>query len=166
MLVLAIVALLVPLGLSLRDRVDAEVKLQSRSQAEIVAARASGLINPPRIRELSELAQKAAREVRGRVVIVGPTGRMLTDSSGVVARGAPYGSRPEIRAALAGNVTQVRRTSQTLGEEILATAVPVLSGASRPAGAVRITQSVAAVCCWRWPTCWCWPSWRCSCRSA
>ena len=39
----------------------------------------------------------------------------------------------------------MRRTSQTLGEEILATAVPVLSGASRPAGAVRITQSVAAV---------------------
>jgi len=144
-LVLAIVALLVPLGLSLRDRVDAEVKLQSRSQAEIVAARASALIDPPQIRELTELAQKAAREVRGRVVIVGPTGRMLADSSGVVARGAPYGSRPEIKAALTGTVTQVRRTSQTLGEEILATAVPVLSGASRPAGVVRITQSVAAV---------------------
>ena len=43
-LVLAIVALLVPLGLSLRDRVDAEVRLQSRSQAEVVAARASAVI--------------------------------------------------------------------------------------------------------------------------
>ena len=145
MLVLAIVALLVPLGLSLRDRVDAEVKLQARSQAEVVAARASPLIDPPQNAALTTLARTAARNVRGRVVIVGPTGRMLADSSGVVARGAAYGNRPEIAAALTGDVTQVQRRSDTLDEEILATAVPVLTGASAPAGAVRITQSVNAV---------------------
>ena len=40
--------------------------------------------------------------------------------------------------------TQNTRHSSTLGRELLATAVPVLR-AGRPAGAVRITQSVAAV---------------------
>ena len=61
MLVLAIVALLVPLGLSLRDRVDAEVKLQARSQAEVVAARASPLIAPPQTRQLADLAAAPRR---------------------------------------------------------------------------------------------------------
>ncbi len=145
MLVLAIVALLVPLGLSLRDRVDAEVNLQARSQAEIVAARASPLIDPAQAAELGVLARRAARVVRGRVVIVGPTGRLLADSSGVTALGTSYANRPEVAAALNGNVAQVKRGSLTLGQEILATAVPVLSGASKPAGAVRVTQSVAAV---------------------
>ena len=38
MLVLAVVALEVPLIISLRDRVDAEVRSQARGQAEVVAA--------------------------------------------------------------------------------------------------------------------------------
>ena len=38
MLVLAIVALEVPLVINLRDRIDAEVKSQARSQAEFLAA--------------------------------------------------------------------------------------------------------------------------------
>jgi signal transduction histidine kinase len=143
-LVLAIVALLVPLGLSLRDRVDAEVRLQSRSQAEVVAARAAGLVRPPRAAELQVLARASAERVRGRVVIVGSGGRLLADSSGVVAPGTSYAGRPEIARALGGEIVQVRRGSRTLGKEILATAVPVVSG-GRAIGAVRITQSVAAV---------------------
>ncbi len=144
MLVLAIVALLVPLGLSLRDRVDAEVRLQARAQAEIVAARASGSVSPLRRSELISLARRAAREVRGRVLVTDARGALLADSSGEVARGTPYDDRPEIAAALSGDVTQVQRSSRTLGKDILATAAPVLDG-SRTVGAVRVTQSVAAV---------------------
>ncbi len=143
MLVLAIVALLVPLGLSLRDRVDAEVRLQARSEAEVVAARATSLIAPPRVVQLDALAARAARAVRGRVLIVGRDGRLLADSAGA-ARGRSYASRPEIASALGGTVAQERRTSKTLNEEILATAVPVFAG-SRVGGAVRVTQSIAAV---------------------
>ena len=47
-LVLAIVALEVPLAISLRDRVDAEVTSQSRSQADVVAATVSGGLDQPR----------------------------------------------------------------------------------------------------------------------
>jgi signal transduction histidine kinase len=143
-LVLAIVALLVPLGLSLRDRVDAEVRLQARSEAEVVAARAAASIRPPRPARLEDLARRAGRVVRGRVIIVNARGRLLADSAGEATVGEAYGSRPEIAAALAGNVEQTRRGSSTLGEEILATAVPVIEG-GRPEGAVRVTQSVSAV---------------------
>ena len=143
-LVLAIVALLVPLGLSLRDRVDAEVRLQSRSQAEVVAARASAVIGPADPGQLSTIAREGAREVRGRVVIVGLTGRVLADSADTTTVSSSYRSRPEIARALRGETSQERRESNTLGEEILATAVPIVES-GRTAGAVRVTQSVAAV---------------------
>ncbi len=77
------------------------------------------------------------------MLIVGRNGRLLADSAGA-ARGASYASRPEIAAALGGTVAQERRTSKTLNEEILATAVPVFAG-NRVGGAVRVTQSIAAV---------------------
>jgi signal transduction histidine kinase len=143
-LVLAIVALLVPLGVSLRDRVDAEVRLQARAQSEVVAARAAPDLNPVRVARLTTLARRAARSVRGRVLIVDQKGAILADSSGIVPRGTSYAGRPEIATALSGNVAQVRRDSQTLGQEILATAAPVLEG-GKAIGAVRVTQSVAAV---------------------
>ena len=49
-----------------------------------------------------------------------------------------------MEAALQGNGEQITRGSETLGEEILATSVPILDR-NRPIGAVRITQSVEAV---------------------
>jgi signal transduction histidine kinase len=142
-LLLALIALGVPLALSLRDRVDSEVKGQARSQADVVAATASELIDPPQRASLGRLARISADSVRGRVIVVDRNGRLLADSAGT-ALGRSYASRPEVRSALRGNGEQISRNSETLGTEILATAVPVLER-GRPAGAVRITQSVAAV---------------------
>ena len=51
-LLLALIALGVPLAVSLRDRVDSEVKSQARSQADVVAASASELLDPPQTRGL------------------------------------------------------------------------------------------------------------------
>ena len=48
MLVLAIVALEVPLASSVADRVDAEVRSQAREQADVVAASAADLLGPRR----------------------------------------------------------------------------------------------------------------------
>ncbi len=144
MLVLAIVALLVPLGLSLRTRVDDEVRLQARSEAQVVAASASLLIEPVRAAALDRLARQAAESVRGRVIIVGEAGRVLADSSGSGSLGGSYASRPEIADALKGDIVQRRRSSKSLGEDILATAVPI-AARGHVGGAVRVTQSVAAV---------------------
>ena len=77
-------------------------------------------------------------------MIVDRSGRLVADSASEDALGADYSSRPEIASALGGEGVQETRRWQTLDEEILATAVPVLSR-GRPAGAVRVTQSVAAV---------------------
>jgi signal transduction histidine kinase len=139
-LLLAIVALEVPLALSLRDRVDAEVRSQARAQVDLVAATISGQLDG----EFGDVVASAARNVRGRVVVVGIDGRLLADSSGMDRLGSDYGTRPEIAAALRGTPFQEQRHSDSLGQEILATAVPIVEAGQR-VGAVRITQSVDAV---------------------
>ncbi|MDA0185530.1 ATP-binding protein [Solirubrobacter phytolaccae] len=136
-LVLAIGSMLVPLVRSVRDRISAEVATAAVSQAEVVAATAGDSSDLP------GLATTAARQVRGRVLVLDARGVVVADSS-PGGEGAEYGSRPEIAAALRGTPSQVERESATLDERILATAVPVLRD-GRPDGAVRITQSVDAV---------------------
>jgi signal transduction histidine kinase len=142
-LLLALIALGVPLAVSLRDRVDSEVKGQARSQADVVAITASELLAPEERPSLNRLARVSARSVRGRVIVVDRDGRLLADSAGAPS-GRRYADRPEVRAALRGSSKQISRGSNTLGTDILATAVPVVEH-GRPGGAVRVTQSVEAV---------------------
>jgi two-component system, OmpR family, sensor kinase len=124
--------------------VRAEVRTQAQGQADLIAATAADLLGLAQRRELTTLAQTAARSLRGRILIVDRTGGVLVDSAGPTRVGASYESRPEIAAALAGRQVQVQRASRTLGREILATAVPIIRN-GHPVGAVRVTQSVAAV---------------------
>ena len=140
MLVLAIVALEVPLVINLRDRVDAEVKSQALSQAEFLAA----TVDLRRPDELQGVVGLAADRLRGRAIVVAADGRLVADSAGEERLGIDYRSRPEVAAALRGDSVQDQRRSETLDETILATAVPVrLRGTVT--GAIRITQSVDAV---------------------
>jgi signal transduction histidine kinase len=143
-LLLAIFAFGVPLALSLSARVNAEVRTQAQAQADLVAATAGDLLTTASRRELATLAHTAAASVRGRVLIVSAGGKVLVDSAGAAQVGSSYASRPELATALGGRLVQVQRASKTLGEQILATAVPIIHN-GRTAGAVRVTQSVSAV---------------------
>ena len=140
-LVLVLIALEIPLAFSLSSRVDAEVRAQASAQAQVVAAAASARIGD-RAR-LRRVAREAARDLGARVIVVDTRGRLLADSAGTTGA-ASYANRPEIRAALSGRTAQGTRASETLGEELLFTAVPVVDDGRR-VGAVRVTQSVEAV---------------------
>ena len=142
-LVLVLVALAVPFALSVSNRVEAEVEAQGAAQAHLVAASVAGILGRPA--ELQRLVVDAGSDIRGRVVVVGPRGRLLADSEGPRLLGRSYADRPEIAAVLAdGAVEQGRRTSETLGGELLYTAVPVVRDGNR-VGAVRITRSAGPV---------------------
>jgi signal transduction histidine kinase len=143
-LLLAIIALGIPLALSLKTRVNDEVRSQAQGQADLVAATASDLLGPRQRAELATVARTAAAAVRGRVLIVNAAGTVIADSAGSGELGTSYRQRPEISRALQGNSVQLQRSSRTLGKEILATAVPVIHN-RLTVGAVRITQSVASV---------------------
>ena len=141
-LLLAIIALEVPLALSLRERVDTEVTSQARSQADVVAATVGGDLDRPKV--LAETVRTASEAVRGRVVVTDLDGALLADSAGTDRLGTDYGDRPEIAKAISDGANQDQRHSDTLDQEILATAVPVVEGGTK-VGVVRITQSVEAV---------------------
>jgi signal transduction histidine kinase len=143
-LLLAIIAFAVPLGFTLRDRVDDEVRLQARGQTDVVAATAADLLAPSHRPELRTLVMRAAESARARVVVVDARGTLIADSAGSAELGNDYSTRPEIGAALGGRRYQETRESQTLGEDLLATSGPIVR-AGRTVGAVRATQSVAAV---------------------
>lgn len=118
-LLLAIVAFGVPLALSLRARVNAEVRTQAQSQDDLLAATAADLLATSHRPALLALARAAAASVRGRVLIVDAAGNVLADSAGRRQVGVSYESRPEIEAALDGRAIQVQRASRTLGQQIL-----------------------------------------------
>ncbi|HEY6779951.1 MAG TPA: histidine kinase dimerization/phospho-acceptor domain-containing protein, partial [Thermoleophilaceae bacterium] len=141
-LVLVIVALEVPLALNLARRVDTEIKSEARDQAQLLASVASGRLGDER--SLTALADRAAGDLGGRVIVVGPTGRLLVDSAGSGLRATSYADRPEIATALRGQTAQGTRHSDSLDQDLLFTAVPVVA-AGRTQGAVRVTQSVDAV---------------------
>ena len=142
-LLLIIVALEVPLALNLARRIDAEVKNDAATQAFVVAAGASGRIDQPR--RLAQLVRRAGNDLGARVIVVkAPSGRLLADSTVVAARTLSYASRPEIKTAMAGGRAQGERHSQTLGQDLLYTAVPVTNN-GRVIGVVRVTQSLGAV---------------------
>ena len=137
---LIVIALEVPLALNLRSRVDAEVRNDAAAQAHIVAAQASGSLSRPV--QLRRIAELAASQLGARVIVVDSAGMLRADSAGSPRRS--FASRPEIQIALTGRTAQGTRHSDTLGEDLLYSAVPVTNG-GRVAGAVRVTQSVAAV---------------------
>jgi signal transduction histidine kinase len=141
-LVLVIVALLVPLALNLSRRVDAEIRSEAQNQAQLLAASVSGRLDERA--DLHRLVAKSSADIGGRVIVVGPRGRLIADSDDAGRESTSYASRPEIAIALGGDTTQGERHSDSLDTDLLYTAVPVVSGGRRE-GAVRITQSVEAV---------------------
>jgi two-component system, OmpR family, sensor kinase len=144
-LLLIIVALEVPLALNLARRIDAEVKNEAAGQAFVVAASASGQMQRPQ--QLAQVARRAGRDLGGRVIVIdAPQGRLLADSTVGVTRQLPYATaaRPELRTALRGVRAQGERHSDTLGQDLLYTAVPVTNN-GHVVGAVRVTQDLAAV---------------------
>ena len=114
-LLLAIIALGIPLALSLKTRVNDEVRSQAQGQADLVAATAADLLGPSHRNELATVARTAAAAVRGRVLIVNAAGTVIADSAGSGELGTSYAQRPEIRSALHGSSVQLQRASRTLG---------------------------------------------------
>ncbi|MFN8108708.1 MAG: ATP-binding protein [Thermoleophilia bacterium] len=142
MLIIA-VALGVPLLASVAGRVDAEVRADASGQAHLIAASASGVLTNRAA--LRTLLNGAARDVGGRVIAVDARGVLLADSGGTALEGDSYADRPEIARTLAtGRAVQDTRSSDTLGGDILVTAVPMVDGGRR-VGAVRVTQSTSGV---------------------
>jgi signal transduction histidine kinase len=152
LLTAVVLALVVPLALSVESRATSEFRSAVFGRAAILAARASDHVaaaNADRPGAEGRLRQMVAEAARGndeRILLTDGAGRVLVDSAGEARPGALYATpaRPEFEAALAGTVDFRRRYSETLGEELLLVTTPVVD-ADRVVGAVRVSASTAAV---------------------
>ena len=141
-----LLALTVPLALSLRDRARAEQETSALTSALTIAAnldRESLKPGPA----LDRLVNRSAAQVQGRVIATDATGIVLADSDGT-AVGENYNTplRPEMQKALQPSKptpNAVIRHSDTKQSDALFAAAPILDPGL--IGAVRITKEIQAV---------------------
>ena len=142
-LVLVLVALELPLSLNLSRRVDAEVGRRPRAR-RTSSRRACPTASTTRRSSAESVTQaRPTRSAAGSSSSTGAASCLRIPRARLPGRS--YASRPEISTVLAtGRPTQGERRSDTLDEQLLYTAVPVIHEAQR-IGAVRVTQSVEAI---------------------
>ncbi|MEO8423193.1 MAG: ATP-binding protein [Actinomycetota bacterium] len=141
-----LLALTIPLALSLRDRARAEQETAALTQALTIAASLDGetlVAGPP----LNRLIDRYAEQVSGRVIATDATGQVLADSDDLaVGQNFDTASRPEMQLALQrGKPTPNAdiRPSDTVGADILVAAAPVLDPGL--IGSVRVRQDIQSV---------------------
>jgi signal transduction histidine kinase len=149
-----VLALVIPLALTVERRAESDFRSAVLGDAAILAARAADLVPQARrapggdaAESVRALVEESARDRTRRIVVVDAAGRVVADSAGSAQPGTAYATeaRPELRAALFGGLIDTRkRASETLGEELLLVTVPVVDR-GRVAGAVRVSATTADI---------------------
>ena len=143
LLVLAVLE--IPLGIVNGRNESSDLRTKVERDASFLAAFAEDTLeNNASPRALGVAAADYSRRTGGRVVIVNRRGVSVIDTNPPAGGPRTFATRPEIAAALRGNVASGTRYSRTLHEKLLYVAVPASSGA-KVTGAVRITYPTSAV---------------------
>jgi signal transduction histidine kinase len=145
-----VLALVIPLALTVERRAEADFRSAVLGDAAILAARVADLVPQAsrrpggrQARRVAGIVDDSTRDPTRRIVVVDAGGRVLADSEGRAQRGALYATaeRPELRTALfRGLIDTRKRASETLDDELLLVTVPVVDR-ERVAGAVRVSAS-------------------------
>jgi signal transduction histidine kinase len=144
-LLLALVALAIPLALSVERRARSDFEARLGGQAQVIAASLSeALVSPNARRTLAPAVRDYGRELGGRVIVTDESGILVADSTRLAAPPDPYASRPEVARALRGERVRLVRRSEELGTSLLFLAVPVLRGGDI-VGVVRVSQPTAEI---------------------
>jgi hypothetical protein len=146
-----VLALEIPLALSIERRADSDFQADVLSRTALLAARISDDVAAARqggasvdTGALTEAVSSSAATPDERIVVTNEGGQVLVDSTGEAASGSKFGTaeRPEFGVALEeGQVDSRRRFSDTAGEELLLVTVPVVDG---PRGSPLSTAFIAA----------------------
>jgi len=149
-----VLALEIPLALSIERRADSDFQSDVLGRTALLAARISddlALVNQDAAAAdpaaLSQAVDDAVTAPDERVVVTNGNGRVLVDSGGEAAPGSKFATveRPEFGVALTeGRVDFRRRFSETAGEELLLVTVPVVHQ-GQVIGAVRVSASRESV---------------------
>jgi signal transduction histidine kinase len=140
-LLLALVALAIPLALNVERRARSDFEARLGGQAQVVASSLTEALGRSDARTvLSPVVRDYAREIDGRVIVTDSRGILVADSTRPDAPPESYASRPEVARALDGERVRLVRDSDELGGRFLFMAVPVVRG-DRVIGVVRVSQA-------------------------
>jgi len=134
----------IPLGLTFASHERRALTAAVERDAFVMASFAEDVLEGTGTTNLQLLATRYQRRTQGRVVIVNGDGFSIADSKPTTPGERDFSTRPEIKRALAGDISSGVRHSVTLGTGLLYVAVPVASGGVVH-GAVRITYPMSAV---------------------
>jgi len=146
LLTAVVLALEIPLALSVESRARSEFESAVLGRAAVLAAQVSDLVVAGSSNRVGQLA-RSERTGSERIVVTGRTGRVVSDTASLARRGTPYATaaRPELRVALfRGQIDTRRRFSDSLGGELLLVTVPVVDH-QRVVGAVRVSTPTTAI---------------------
>jgi signal transduction histidine kinase len=138
LLLLAVVALAVPLALNIERRARTELEARLGAGAQVIASSVTEFLDSDELqRPLRDLVAQAAEQIEADVLVTDAQGRVVADST-EAAIGQRFADRPDIVSALDGD--RVRE----YGGEFLFVTVPVLAS-GEPTGAVRVAEDLAAL---------------------
>jgi two-component system OmpR family sensor kinase len=158
LLTIVVIALEFPLAITIDRRTMGDFKAGVLQNAAIVSAQlnddVAALAGPigakDRTRRLSFIegvVTDTARRTGARIVAVDSDGAILADSTGEAPVGTLYmtPSRPEFRlAVIDGQISTMRRPSQSLGQDLLVVTVPIVHNRGS-IGAVRVSETLGEI---------------------
>lgn len=136
--VFVLLILEIPLGITLARHERRVLTAEVERDAFVLAASSEDVLEGTGTTDLALLVNAYAAATGARAIVVDAHGVALADSDPLDPAGRNFATRPEIRAALAGEVSSGVRRSDTLRQDLLYVAVPASSG-GKVHGAVRIT---------------------------
>jgi signal transduction histidine kinase len=151
LLVLIVIALAIPLGITVDRRAKDAFYNRIGTQAQVIASSVGGSDTPGRtLANLRRVVAGYGNQTDARIIVTDGSGQGLlladSDDKDATPPKVPYNTpgRPEIGAALTGQSVRLVRHSADLGGDLLVVAYPVFSG-GRVVGTVRLSQPMAQV---------------------
>lgn len=109
------------------------------------ASLTAGFISRAEPELLDEVASQVSEELGVRVTIINSIGQPLAETARPVEELENHIERPEIQAALRGELGESRRYSATVGADLLYVAAPFHDSAGQIAGVVRLSYSLKEI---------------------
>jgi two-component system phosphate regulon sensor histidine kinase PhoR len=133
---------------STRDTQINHLKSQLVNEAKLVAnISAPSFADPVQQNNFNAIANTIGNEINTRITLIALDGTVLGDNDQNAAIMENHATRPEVEAALAGNIGQATRYSTTLRENMMYAAAPVVNqgqqiGVARVALPMTVVESM------------------------
>jgi len=143
-ILVAVVAVTWFLSRALRDFHLEQTALDLEARAHLVMPQVAALLSPSEIDRIDMICKRLGAETATRLTVVLPSGKVLGDSVEEPFRMDNHAGRPEIAAAIGGEVGVSTRFSHTLQQRMMYVALPVRRG-GEIVGSVRAAIAVTAI---------------------